>query len=258
MEFHVVIPARFASTRLPGKPLRDIAGRPMIQHVYERALASGAARVVVATDDERIAKVVEAFSGEVCMTSPDHQSGTDRLAETVEKLGLGDDAVVVNLQGDEPLINPRLLTLVANNLAVHSQASVATLAVHIVDSTDVFNPNAVKVVTDMNGYALYFSRATIPWDRDLFTDWRKPGFQPEPERHARHIGIYAYRCSFLRAYSQWDSCELERREALEQLRVLWRGHKIHVAVIDEAPAPGVDTLEDLRRVEALLKSGQCK
>ncbi|PWI34944.1 3-deoxy-manno-octulosonate cytidylyltransferase [Vibrio albus] len=247
MAFTVVIPARYQSTRLPGKPLADIAGKPMIQWVYEQARQAGAERVIVATDDTRIEAAVKAFGGVVCMTSPDHQSGTERLAEVVEKMNIADDHIVVNVQGDEPLIPPAIIRQVADNLAA-STAPMATLGVEISDEAEVFNPNAVKVVTDKDGYALYFSRATIPWDRDNFADEGKTISQPL----LRHIGIYAYRAGFINTYIHWQPSALEKIESLEQLRVLWYGEKIHVEVAKEAPAAGVDTPEDLDAVRTLV------
>lgn len=247
MSFTVVIPARYQSTRLPGKPLADIGGKPMIQWVHEQALQAGADKVIVATDDSRVEQVVKAFGGEVCMTSPDHESGTERLAEVVEKMSIPDDHIIVNVQGDEPLIPPSIIAQVANNLA-NSQAPMATLAVEIEDEAEVFNPNAVKVITDKDGYAMYFSRATIPWDRDNFAARPQAIVQPL----MRHIGIYAYRAGFINTYINWQPTALEKIECLEQLRVLWYGEKIHVEVAKEAPAAGVDTPEDLEVVRNII------
>ncbi|EOH0515824.1 3-deoxy-manno-octulosonate cytidylyltransferase [Vibrio fluvialis] len=246
MSFTVVIPARYQSTRLPGKPLADIAGKHMVQWVYEQAMQAGAERVIIATDDARVEQAVLAFGGTVCMTSPDHQSGTERLAEVVKLMGIEDDHIIVNVQGDEPLIPPSIIRQVADNLAA-SQAPMATLAVEISHEDEVFNPNAVKVVTDKDGYALYFSRATIPWDRDNFAK-DKTVVQPL----MRHIGIYAYRAGFINTYIQWPASQLEKIECLEQLRVLWYGEKIHVAVALEAPPAGVDTPEDLDAVRRIV------
>lgn len=249
MEFAVVIPARYASTRLPGKPLRLIQGVPMIQHVHRRAMESGAARVAIATDDERIAEVCAAFGAEAVMTSADHASGTDRLAEVARRWNCDDDAIIVNVQGDEPLIPPALIRQVAGNLAARPQASIATLCERIERVEDVFAPQIVKVVTDAQGYALYFSRAVIPWDRDAFA--RDTGALPATA-FFRHIGLYAYRAGFLREFSTWEPCVLERAEALEQLRALWYGRRIHVAEAQTRSGPGVDTEEDLLRVAALF------
>ena len=214
MSFTVVIPARYESTRLPGKPLADIGGKPMIQWVYEQSLQAGAEKVVVATDDARVESAVQAFGGVVCMTSSEHESGTERLAEVVKVMNIPDDHVIVNVQGDEPLIPPAIITQVANNLA-SSQAPMATLAVEISHEDEVFNPNAVKVLTDKDGYAMYFSRATIPWDRDNFANGGKVIAQPL----MRHIGIYAYRAGFINTYINWEPTALEKIESLEQLRV---------------------------------------
>ncbi|MGX9415778.1 3-deoxy-manno-octulosonate cytidylyltransferase [Vibrio sp. WJH972] len=250
MSFTVVIPARYQSSRLPGKPLAGIAGKPMIQWVYEQSVKSGASLVVVATDDQRIADAVEQFGGTVCMTANTHESGTERLAEVVQKLGIADDHIIVNVQGDEPLIPPSVITQVANNLS-NSIAPMATLAVEIEDEDEAFNPNAVKVLTDKEGYALYFSRATIPWDRDGFAQSKTLRY---PLR--RHIGIYAYRAGFINTYIHWQPSELEKIESLEQLRVLWYGEKIHVAVANETPPPGVDTAEDLELVRQTVIENQ--
>ena len=247
MSFTVIIPARYQSTRLPGKPLADICGKPMIEHVYRQAIQAGADQVIIATDDQRVADVATGFGGTVCMTSPDHESGTERLAEVVEKMGIAPDHIVVNVQGDEPLIPPVVIAQVADNLAA-STAPMATLGVAIEDAEEAFNPNAVKVVTDNQGYALYFSRATIPWDRDQFADDKSQLNQPL----MRHIGIYAYRAGFISKYINWAPSALEKIESLEQLRVLWYGEKIHVALAKQTPPPGVDTPEDLEAVRALL------
>lgn len=243
MSFVVIIPARHASTRLPGKPLQDINGKPMIVHVLERARESGAERIIVATDHEEVARAVEAAGGEVCMTRADHQSGTERLAEVIEKCGFSDDTAIVNVQGDEPMIPPIIIRQVAENLK-NSQAGMATLAVPIHSAEEAFNPNAVKVVMDAEGYALYFSRATIPWDRDRFAESR----ETIGDTLLRHIGIYGYRAGFIRRYVSWPASPLEQIEMLEQLRVLWYGEKIHVAVAQQVPGTGVDTPEDLARV----------
>lgn len=220
MSFIAIIPARYASTRLPGKPLADIHGKPMVVHVMERARESGASRVIVATDHPEVAKAVEAAGGEVCMTSPDHHSGTERLAEVIAHYGFADDQIIVNVQGDEPLIPPVIVRQVAENLA-GSQAGMATLAVPIESVEEAFNPNAVKVVMDAQGYALYFSRATIPWDRERFAASK----ESIGDSLLRHIGIYAYRAGFVRRYVSWAPSQLEQIELLEQLRVLWYGEK---------------------------------
>ena len=249
MSFSVIIPARYQSSRLPAKPLADIGGKPMIQWVYERASAIGAAQVVVATDDQRIADAVTGFGGQVCMTRSDHQSGTERLGEVVEQLQLPADHIVVNVQGDEPLIPPANIAQVAKLLGDKPAVPMATLAVAIEQSDEVDNPNAVKVVTDKDGHALYFSRAPIPYDRD--GKWRTSA-ELLSRHYFRHVGIYAYRAGFIRQYLAMDESPLEHIEALEQLRVLWHGEKIAVAVAAETPAAGVDTQEDLDRVRSLI------
>lgn len=247
MSFIAIIPARFGSSRLPGKPLADINGKPMVVHVMERALESGAKRVIVATDHPDVAKAVEAAGGEVCLTRPDHESGTERLAEVIELCQFADDEIIVNVQGDEPLIPPVIIRQVADNLA-KSEAGMATLAVPIETAEEAFNPNAVKVVRDARGYALYFSRATIPWERERFAVSK----ETVGDTFLRHIGIYAYRAGFIRQYVKWDPSQLEHIELLEQLRVLWYGEKIHVDVAKAIPSVGVDTAEDLERVRAIL------
>ncbi|WP_313668961.1 3-deoxy-manno-octulosonate cytidylyltransferase [Atlantibacter sp.] len=248
MSFVTIIPARYASTRLPGKPLVDINGKPMIVHVLERARESGADRVIVATDTVEVADAVRAAGGEVCMTRADHESGTERLAEVVEKMSFADDTIIVNVQGDEPMIPPAIIRQVAENLA-NCDAGMATLAIPVHSAEEAFNPNAVKVVMDKNGYALYFSRATIPWDRDRFAQSR----DEIANYFLRHIGIYGYRAGFIRRYVTWAPSELEHIEKLEQLRVLWHGEKIHVAVAHEVPGTGVDTPADLERVRAEMR-----
>ncbi len=246
MSFTVIIPARLASTRLPNKPLADIGGKPMIVRVAERAALSGAARIAVATDHESILAACAQHGIEAFMTRADHPSGTDRIAEVARALDLAPDAVVVNLQGDEPLIDPALLAACAARIG--ADVPMATCAHPLHDVADTFNPNVVKVVLDKNGRSLYFSRATIPWARDAFA--RSQAALPENYAPLRHIGLYAYRNDFLQAYPLLAVSPLESIEALEQLRVLWHGHPIAVHVTDAAPAPGVDTPEDLARVRA--------
>ncbi|MBW8305968.1 MAG: 3-deoxy-manno-octulosonate cytidylyltransferase [Thiobacillus sp.] len=249
MHFRVVIPARYASSRLPGKPLADIGGQPMVLRVLERALQAGAESVVVATDDARVQQAVEAAGYQALMTSPDHQSGTERLVEVAETLGWGDDTLVVNVQGDEPLIDPLLIREAARQLVLHDDAVMATLAHPIHDHADFINPNVVKVVADEAGYALYFSRAPIPWPRDAFAAQQA---MPHDLGALRHIGLYAYRVGFLRTYASLISSPLERYEMLEQLRVLGHGYRISLGITPTAPAPGVDTPEDLARVRSLF------
>ncbi|WP_461537133.1 3-deoxy-manno-octulosonate cytidylyltransferase [Spongorhabdus nitratireducens] len=252
MSYSVIIPARFGSSRLPGKPLMDIAGKPMVQHVWERACESAAERVVIATDDERIMRAAEGFGAEAVLTLASHPSGTDRLHEVVTKLGLADDEIVVNVQGDEPLIPAKIIDQVAGNLRQHEQASVATLCEPIHDARDVFDPHIVKVITDRDGHAMYFSRAAMPWARDAFAVEREN--LPESHLFQRHIGLYAYRVGLLKEYVTWGTCPLEELESLEQLRVLWNGHRIHVDVALEAPAAGVDTQSDLESVRRLVEA----
>lgn len=244
MRFTVIIPARLASTRLPNKPLADLGGKPMIVRVAERARASGAARIVVATDHADILAACAAHGIDARMTRSDHPSGTDRIAEVARDLGLAGDEVVVNLQGDEPLIDPDLLAACAAR--IEPGVPMATCAHPIDSSADVFNPNVVKVVLDKAGRALYFSRAAIPWHRDGFalsTDTLPPAYAP-----LRHIGLYAYSNAFLQVYPGLAPAPLEQVEALEQLRVLWHGYPIAVHVTGSAPPAGVDTPDDLARV----------
>lgn len=250
-EFIAVIPARFASSRLPGKPLAEIAGEPMVAHVWRRASASRANRVVVATDDVRIEEALAPLGAEVVMTRADHSSGTDRLAEVAERLGLADDAVLVNVQGDEPLIPASLIDQVAERLFDDPGASIATLAEPIAEVATLFNPNVVKVVRAESGRALYFSRAPVPWHREAWDREARPE-RLEIDAWLRHIGLYAYRASFLADYRGWPPAPLERLEQLEQLRALHHGHAIQVALAGEAHPAGVDTAEDLARVRALL------
>lgn len=246
MSFVVVIPARFSSTRLPGKPLADIHGKPMIQWVVEQAQKSQALRVVVATDDTRIQAALAGCGVEVCLTSPDHDSGTERLAEVVELLGLGKDDIVVNVQGDEPLLPPALVDQVAELLA-NSPAPMATLCTAIATLEELQDPNVVKVVHSAQGLALYFSRSMLPFDRDGMA-----ASEPDLSQCRRHIGIYAYRAGFLRRYLALAVSPLEQLEKLEQLRVLWHGETIAIADAIERPQPGVDTQADLDAVRRQL------
>ncbi|MEI6066673.1 MAG: 3-deoxy-manno-octulosonate cytidylyltransferase [Methylococcaceae bacterium] len=250
LRFKVVIPARYASTRLPGKPLLAIAGKPMIAHVCERAQEAGAEEIIVATDDERIFKTVGGLGIKAVMTRPDHQSGTERIAEVAGYCGWADNEIIVNLQGDEPLIPPATIHQVALALAGQQQAGIATLAAKIIDSEEIFNPNAVKVVLNKAGYALYFSRAPIPWEREAFANSGKTPSGAVP--YLRHIGLYAYTVDFLKRYCSWEPSPLESVEALEQLRILWHGEAILVKIVDQTPQAGVDTQEDLLRVERVL------
>jgi 3-deoxy-manno-octulosonate cytidylyltransferase (CMP-KDO synthetase) len=250
LSFTVLIPARYASSRLPGKPLADIGGRPMIVRVAERAHASGARRVVVATDDSRIVDAARAHGIDAIMTRPEHATGTDRLAEAASLLGLDADEIVLNVQGDEPLLDPVLMRRVAGVLTGHADAAMAT-ACHLIANTDeAFNPNVVKVALDARNYALYFSRATIPWARAAFA--ANPRAIPDGLPLYRHYGLYAYRMSFLQTFPTLPAAPIEAFEALEQLRALWHGYRIVVEIADGTPAPGVDTEEDLERVRKLL------
>jgi 3-deoxy-manno-octulosonate cytidylyltransferase (CMP-KDO synthetase) len=252
MDYVVLIPARLASTRLPNKPLVDLCGVPMVVRVAQRVL-SGAAqpRVVVAADDHSIVQACANHGIESVLTRQDHASGSDRLAEAAQILGLPDEAVVVNVQGDEPLIDPRLVQAVAALLVQHPQAAMGTAAHPLDNLADFLNPNVVKVVTDASGLALYFSRAPIAWWRDGFAI--EPRCLPEPAP-LRHIGIYSYRVGFLRAFPTLPQASLEVTEALEQLRALWHGYRIAVHISRDAPGLGVDTPEDLERVRRVLSS----
>jgi 3-deoxy-manno-octulosonate cytidylyltransferase (CMP-KDO synthetase) len=258
--FVAIIPARFASTRLPGKALADLGGKPMVVRVAERARESGARHVYVATDHADIAKAAQRYGFDAVMTRADHQTGTDRVAEVVEKLKLAPDGVVVNVQGDEPLIEPGLIRGVASLLSNTPEAAIATACHPIHDAAEFFSANVVKVVLDRAGMASYFSRAPVPYARDAFVraskDSRKVDAStlslPDGLPCYRHIGIYAYRAEFLHAYPRLERSRVEEFEALEQLRALWHGYKIAVAVRGDAPQPGVDTLEDLERTRAVF------
>jgi 3-deoxy-manno-octulosonate cytidylyltransferase (CMP-KDO synthetase) len=251
VSFKVVIPSRYASQRLPAKALRLIAGKPLVVHVWERAMESGADEVVVATDDDRIVDAVRSAGANAILTSPDHVSGTDRLAEVVRTLGWPDDAIVVNLQGDEPLVPPHALGALASALAARTRAGIATMATPICEAEELFSPSVVKVVLDREGYALYFSRAPIPWARDAFAGGAR--VLPEGTLYLRHLGMYAYRAQTLRMISDAPQEPIERAESLEQLRALAIGVAIHVSILDPAPPPGVDTEEDLERVRGILE-----
>ena len=243
-EFKIVIPARYESIRFPGKPLVEIHGKPMIQHVHEAAVKAGAGDVVIATDSTLIGMAAEEFGAEVCMTRKDHMSGTDRLSEVVDKMGWSDDTIVVNLQGDEPLTPPAIIRQVAVNLSNNEQAGCATLYTGLTHE-DVADPNIVKVVTDSNGLALYFSRSVIPYLRD--TDEQRPELM-----YKRHIGLYAYTVELLKKFRTMEPCELEQAEKLEQLRLMWYGIRIHAAQAESIPGRGIDTPEDLDRVRAAM------
>ncbi len=246
----LVIPTRYGSTRLPAKALRLLKGKPLVQHVYERAIQAEAAfaSIVIATDDQRIQAVCESFGATVCLTSTAHESGSDRLAEVVQIYGWSDEQVVVNLQGDEPLTPVENLYQLANNLQAHPEAMMATLATPLQSEHELADPNIVKVVKDLNGLALYFSRAPIPLQRDA----SKVGSYAASQYALRHIGMYAYRAEFLKAFARLEPCLLEQLEKLEQLRALYYGYRIHVDLAAVIPGPGVDTEADLKWVESLI------
>lgn len=249
MGFRVIIPVRYESTRLQGKALADIGGKPMVQRTYEQAIQSGADSVVIATDNDKIKEVAQGFGAQVCMTSPEHTSGTDRLAEAANVLGYEDDEVVVNVQGDEPLIPPVVIHQVANNLIKHESVPVATLCEKISSPKVLVSPANVKVVMNKRNFALYFSRAPIAWEKGNFPIDENGEMQGD---HFRHIGIYAYRVGFLQKYLSWDPCPIEQMESLEQLRVLWQGSRIHVDIAKENIPLSVDTQEDLDQVRKLV------
>ena len=249
MPFHVIIPARFGASRLPGKPLLDVAGRPLIQWVWDCARASGASSVIVATDDARIRSVAAGFGADVAMTSADHVSGTDRIAEVVRTRGLAPEAIVINLQGDEPLMPPAVPARVAAALIEHPECGIATAAAPLSGLAEFLDPSCVKALRSLAGEALYFSRACVPWPRDAAGAGRPSDFS-----HAfRHIGIYGYRVKSLLEFAGWPPTPLETTERLEQLRALEHGMRIHVIALAEAPPAGVDTAEDLEAVRARLR-----
>jgi len=257
MDFHVVIPARYDSTRLPKKALLDIGGKPMIHHVYERAVESGAVSVVIATDDERIEEVAKKFGAKVCMTASTHRSGTDRVAEAVAAMEYDEEDIIVSLQADEPLLPSKVITDLAYDLAEHDHAKVATMASKITDPKDLLDQGVVKVVLNYRNFAIYFSRAPIPWDRDHFGDVidekkAADALKAHANMYHRHIGLYAFRADFLQAYTEWAASPVEKMELLEQLRILWRGYKIHVGITTQEVPPGVDTQADLDRVRNIL------
>ena len=244
-DYNIVIPARYASTRFPGKPLIEINGKTMLEHVYDVAKKSNAKNIVIATDDQRIKDVADKFCGTVLMTSDQHQSGTDRLAEVCKIMHWQVEAIVVNLQGDEPVTPPELLHQVATNLHDFQDCAIATLTTPIEEKCEIDDPNIVKVVSDINGYALYFSRAAIPYKREAN--------EPTAEnQYFRHLGIYAYRVEFLNNYNKMPQCPLEIIEKLEQLRAMYHGYKIHTQQAVKLPGPGIDTPEDLQKVNALI------
>ncbi len=251
LSFKVVIPARFASTRLPGKPLLDISGKPMVIRVAEQAAMSGAQQIIIATDHQPIVEAAKANGFDACMTRADHVSGTDRIAEVSMQQGWPDDTIVVNVQGDEPLIPPQLISAVAQHLHDHSDCAIATACHPIHDEAPMRNPNIVKAVLNKHGNALYFSRAPVPWPRDAYAKG-----EPLPTEVAvlRHIGIYAYRASFLKAYGQLAPAPIEQAESLEQLRALYHGYQIGVTITPDAPPSGVDTEQDLHTARRIFES----
>ena len=250
MRFKVIIPARYASSRLPGKPLLDIDGKPMLQHVYERASESGADEVIIATDDERVSRSAIAFGASVQMTGDHHRSGTERIAEVVNERGEPHERIIVNVQGDEPLISPRLIAQVAELMDSTKDAEMATLCEPISTAKDLFDPGVVKVVRDARDRALYFSRAPIPWHREIFGS--QPLRLPTGETYFRHLGIYAYRVSYLLDFVSYESSSIEQTESLEQLRALYHGGQIVVSEAIEKSGPGVDTEQDLEKVRDLM------
>jgi 3-deoxy-manno-octulosonate cytidylyltransferase (CMP-KDO synthetase) len=253
MDFIAVIPARYASTRLPGKPLLEIGGKPMVVRVAERAKASGAKAVWIATDHEAVANAVKAHGFHAAMTDPAHASGTDRIAELARRQHFDDEQIIVNLQGDEPLIAPQFILSVVEHLVAHPGAAIATACHALHDRESMFNPNVVKVALDQHGNALYFSRAPIPYARDEFAAGERD--LPEGLPVFRHVGIYAYRAAFLQEFTRLEAPLVEQFEALEQLRALWHGYRVSVLVTAYTPAPGVDTPEDLERVRKLAQPG---
>ncbi|WEJ63557.1 3-deoxy-manno-octulosonate cytidylyltransferase [Thiomicrorhabdus lithotrophica] len=251
MSFSIIIPARFESSRLPGKPLMDIHGKPMIQWTWQQAKKSGAERIIIATESQQVKEACEAFGAEVCITGNQHQSGTERIAEVIELANIADDEIIVNVQGDEPMLPAELIHQVAEGLETHTKTQMATLCEPIETVETVFDPHAVKVSRDVNNFAINFSRAPLPWSRDTFAGQDKT--LPANWAYKRHIGLYAYRAGFVKQYVAWPECELEQVEKLEQLRVLWHGEDILVLDALCHAGVGVDTTQDLEQVRKLLK-----
>lgn len=251
MSFTIVIPARYASTRLPGKPLRDICGKPMIEHVIQRALESDAEEVIVATDANEIADAVSHLDIKVCMTHENHQSGTERLSEVIQQYNFDDEKILINLQGDEPMMPPVCLNQVGKALEQDNELKMATLCTPLTEFDELFDTHSVKVVRDINDNAIYFSRAAIPWSTEKFN--HEPRSMPSTQAYHRHIGLYGYRAGFIKQYLQWNVSDIEKTESLEQLRVLYHGVRIKVITAEVAPGPGVDTSDDLDKVCELLK-----
>lgn len=248
MKIYIIIPARYQSSRLPGKPLADIAGKPMIQHVYEQAKKSKADHVIIATDDDRVIVAAKLFEGKVCLTAASHQSGTERISEVIDQLNISDEDIIINIQGDEPFIPPAIINQVIDRLTTEQIAKVATLCEPIYSIDEVFNPNINKVIIDKKGYAIYFSRAPIPYYRDGFSNKKMPA----DFNYYRHVGIYGYRAGFVKQYSQWEPSPIEKIENLEQLRILYYGEKIAVDIAIEKSGIGIDTPEDLALARKLM------
>ena len=250
-DFHIIIPARYDSQRLPGKVLMEISGKPMLQYVYQNAVQAGAESVTIATEDERVASVAKSFGADVCMTSSIHRTGTERLSEAAEALSLEDDEIVIGLQADEPFIDASVIRMLVDDLSQFHNVKMASLCEPITSASELFDKNVVKVLLNKRSHAIYFSRSVIPWDRERFTD---EGNLPKTvEGYHRHVGLYGYRVKFLQEYMDWGICQAERLEKLEQLRVLWNGGRIHMRVVNKKIPSGVNTLEDLVRVRDKLK-----
>lgn len=250
MEFRVIIPARYDSTRLPGKVLANIHGKPMLQHVYQRAIESGADSVVIATDSPKVSKVAQSFGAKVCMTSAEHQSGTERIAEAALALDYAPDEIIVNVQADQPYILPQAIRQVAEDLEKHDNVKISSICERIAQGEDLFNPSVVKVVLNWRNYAVYFSRAPIPWDVEQF---KNPDQAVPGDQHYKHVGLYAYRVSFLQEFIQWPSSPLERMESLEQLRILWNGSRMHMVISKDRFPPEVNTPEDLEKIKEFAR-----
>jgi len=246
MEFRIIIPARYDSTRLPGKVLADIHGKPMLQHVYERAMESGADSVVIATDSAKVSKVAQSFGAKVCMTSSEHRSGAERIAEAALALDYAPDEIIVNVQADQPFILPQGIRQVAEDLEKYDNVKISSICERITRGEDLFNPAVVKVVLNWRNYAVYFSRAPIPWD---ITQFKTPDKAEPSDQHYKHIGLYAYRVSFLQEYIQWPLSPLEQMESLEQLRILWNGSRMHIVISKDRFPPEVNTPEDLEKIK---------
>jgi 3-deoxy-manno-octulosonate cytidylyltransferase (CMP-KDO synthetase) len=250
MEFRVIIPARFDSTRMPGKVLVNINGKTMLQHVYERAMESGADSVVIATDNAKVSKTAQGFGAKVCMTSSEHQSGTERIAEAALALDYAPDEIIVNVQADQPFILPQAIRQVAEDLEKHDNVKISSICERITQAKDLFNPAVVKVVLNWRNYAVYFSRAPIPWDLEQFEN---PDEVSPSDQHYKHIGLYAYRMSFLQEYIEWPASPLEKMEALEQLRILWNGSRMHMVISKDRMPPEVNIPADLEKIKDYIQ-----